>query len=58
MGRRQITNDGHEQDIHIGWRRLYCYAKRAGAASYTKRRTRRRERREGKSEVRKRVEEA
>jgi hypothetical protein len=58
MGRRQITNDGYEQDIHTGWRRLYCYAKRAGAASYTKRRTRRRERREGKTDVSKRVEEA
>lgn len=55
MGRRRITGDGYEQDIHTSWRRLYCYAKNAGAAAYTKRRTRRRERREDKLDTKKRI---
>lgn len=33
------------------WRRHYCYLKRAGVASAIKRRMRRRERRQGKTET-------
>lgn len=48
--RRIITGD--EQDVHTKWRRLYCWTQRAGATSKVKRRTRRRERREGKDAIR------
>ncbi len=47
---RKITN-GVEQDVFTGWRRLYCYTKRAGVCSRIKRNARRRERREGKRET-------
>lgn len=47
--RRIITAD--EQDVYTGWRRIYCWTQRAGATSEVKRRTRRRERREGKAEI-------
>lgn len=50
MKRRIITDA--EQDVHTHWRRYYCYLQRAGATSKIKRQTRRRERREGKAEVR------
>lgn len=44
---------GHdEQDVHTSWRRVYSWTKRSGATSKVKRRTRRRERREGKIELR------
>lgn len=47
MGRRRIiTSD--EQDVHTDWRRVYCWTQRTGATAKVKRRTRRRERREGK----------
>jgi hypothetical protein len=48
--RRIIT--GEEQDVHTRWRRLYCWASRAGATSRAKHRTNRRERREGRTEAR------
>lgn len=41
-----------EQDVHTGWRRLYVYTQRAGVTTKIKRMTRRRERREGKRELR------
>lgn len=50
MARRIIGWD--EQDVHTPWRKLYCWTQRAGATSKVKRRTRRRERREGDEEVR------
>ena len=48
--RRIVTGD--DQDVHTGWRRLYCYTQRAGVTSKMKRRTRRRERAELKRELR------
>lgn len=48
--RRIVTDD--EQDVHTGWRRVYSKYRRAGAASRVKKRTNRRERREGKAAVR------
>lgn len=51
MGRRpKPTAD--EQDVHTGWRKLYCWTQRAGATDRVKRRTRRRERRNAKREIR------
>lgn len=49
LRRRVVTPE--EQDVHTGWRRLYAYTARAGVTSAAKRRTRRRERREGKGEL-------
>jgi hypothetical protein len=48
--RRIITGD--EQDVHTPWRAFYCWTQRAGATKKVKRRTNRRERREGKAAVR------
>lgn len=47
--RKAITAD--EQDV-VGARRFYCYLQRAGVTSEIKRRMRRRERRNGRSETR------
>jgi hypothetical protein len=49
MKRRCINAD--EYDLLYG-RRHYCYLQRAGATSWIKRKMRRRERREGKQEIR------
>ena len=48
--RRIVTWD--EQDAYTSWRKLYCYLQRPGAVKAIKRRTHRRERREGKAEIR------
>lgn len=48
--RRRVVGYG-EQDVHTGWRKLYCYTQRAGVAAKIKRQTRRRERRERKREL-------
>jgi hypothetical protein len=53
--RRVITSE--EQDVHTRWRHFLCYLHRAGAKAAVKRRTNRRERREGKHEVRKQSDE-
>lgn len=55
MARRIVTGD--EQDVHTGWRRLYCYTQRAGVTRRVKTRTNRRERREGKAEAREQLDE-
>lgn len=56
-GRRSLTGD--EQDVHSKhWRRLMLWTQRTGATSKVKRRTRRRERREGIDETRSRLEES
>lgn len=52
MTRRIVTTE--EQDVHTGWRKVLCYTQRAGVTSAAKRRTNRRERREGKAEVQER----
>ena len=41
-----------EQDVVTGWRRVIASYQRAGKAAAIKRRIRRRERREGKSDLR------
>lgn len=51
MGHRKMKT-GDEQNVHTGWRRLYCYTQRAGVTSKVKRGTRRRERHEAKRELR------
>lgn len=48
---RRIVGRG-EQDVHTPWRKLYCYTQRAGVTAKIKRLTRRRERREGKAQLR------
>lgn len=48
--RRIITWD--EQDVYTAWRKLYCWTQRPGAVKKVKRLTHRRERREGKQEIR------
>ena len=50
MKRRMRSAD--EYDVHTRWRAVYVWTKRPGATDRVKRRTRRRERREGKAEVR------
>lgn len=51
MTRRRILSS-EELDVHTGWRRYLVYLQRAGATAKVKRRTRRRERREGVQETR------
>lgn len=41
-----------EQDAYTKWRSVLCYLQRAGVVKAIKRRTHKRERREGKSEAR------
>jgi hypothetical protein len=41
-----------EQDAYTAWRHLLCYMGRAGAVKKVKRRTHKRERREGQAEAR------
>jgi len=48
--RRAITGD--EVDVHGRWRRKFTVCGRAGYCKAVKRRTNRRERREGKTETR------
>lgn len=48
--RRKPTGD--EQDVHTAWRKLYVWTQRPGATAKVKRRTRRRERREAKDQIR------
>lgn len=50
LKRRIVTGD--EQDVYTAWRKLYCYTQRAGVVKAVKRRTHRRERQEGKVEIR------
>ena len=50
MSRRIVTWD--EQDAYTPRRKLYCYLQRPGAVRSIKRRTHRRERREGRAEIR------
>lgn len=47
---RRITN-GDETDAHGGWRHHLCCLSRAGVVAKTKRRTNKRERREGQAEA-------
>lgn len=49
MTRRIVT--GEEQDAYTRWRKLLCWTQRAGAVKAVKTRTHRRERREGKQEI-------
>lgn len=48
MTRRILTSE--ELDVHTGWRRYIAGLRRAGATAAVKRRTRRRERREGNAD--------
>jgi hypothetical protein len=43
-----------EQDVFTSWRHLLCYLTKPGAKAYTKRKARRRERREGKTDMQRR----
>lgn len=52
MGRRPVIGYD-EQDVYTGWRRLYCYTRKAGVVAYVKRKTHKRERREARQEIRK-----
>jgi hypothetical protein len=47
-----------EQDAYTGWRKVYCYLQRPGVVKSIKRATHRRERREGKAEIREQVRDA
>lgn len=50
---KRLIKTADEQDAYTRWRKLYIYLGRAGAVKKIKRRTHRRERREGKQEARK-----
>lgn len=52
MGRRPITGYD-EQDVYTGWRRLYCYTRKAGVVAYVKKKTHKRERREARAQIKK-----
>ena len=54
MTRRIVTWE--EQDAYTPWRRVLCYLSRPGAVKAVKRRTHRRERREGRKEIRDQLE--
>ena len=56
MPRRIVTWD--EQDAYTRWRKLYCYLQRPGVVKSIKRATHRRERREGRAEIREQVNDA
>ena len=56
MPRRIVTTE--EQDAYTAWRHLYCYLAKPGAVKQVKRRTHRRERREGRAEIREQVQDA
>ena len=57
MARRVVTGD--EQDAYSRWGRKYlCWLNRPGAVKSVKRRTHRRERREGRAEIREQVRDA
>lgn len=56
MTRRRIVST-EEQDIHTGWRRYLCYLRQKGVLRKAKRRTNKRERREGVQEIRKEAQE-
>lgn len=56
MSRRCITAEEH--DVHTGWRAVLCSYRRAGKAKAVKRRSNRRERREGHDDVAERVTQA
>lgn len=51
MGRRQMKN-GDEVDAYGRGRRFYCYLQRAGVVKKIKRTTHKRERAEGKRDIR------
>lgn len=50
MLRRRIVT-AEEHDVHTGWRKYLCYCIRPGVTKAVKRRTNRRERREGKLDI-------
>jgi hypothetical protein len=52
--RRVVTADEH--DVYTGWRKLLIWTSRPGATKKVKKRTHRRERREGKQEIREQLE--
>jgi hypothetical protein len=54
--KKRIIRGGDEQDAYTAWRKLYIYLGRAGAVKKVKKRTHRRERREGKQEIREQLE--
>jgi hypothetical protein len=53
--RRRAILTGDEQDVHTGWRHLLVCFQRAGKAKRVKQRTNKRERREGRDEIRRGV---
>lgn len=48
---KRIIKNADEQDAYTKWRKLYIYLSRAGAVKKIKKRTHKRERREGKRYV-------
>ena len=51
-GRRRGAFTGDEVDVHGRWRHIFTCTGRPGYTAAVKRRTNRRERREGKTEIR------
>ena len=49
---KRKASKADEQDVVTGWRRVMCYLRRAGATDAIKRRMRRRERHDGKANLR------
>jgi Zn/Cd-binding protein ZinT len=50
--RKRIAKSDEETDVYGSWRSIYCYLKRPGSTTQVKKRTHRRERREGKIALR------
>ena len=52
MTQKRVIKTADEQDAYTGWRRVLIYMSRPGVVKSIKRRTHKRERREGMQEIR------
>lgn len=52
MTQKRIIKTADEQDAYTGWRKVLIYMSRPGVVKNIKRRTHKRERREGAQEIR------
>lgn len=57
MTQKRIIKTADEQDAYTGWRKVLIYMGRPGVVKSIKRRTHKRERKEGKQEIRDQLQE-
>ena len=58
MIQKRIIKTADEQDAYTGWRKYFIYLNRPGAVKKVKKSTHRRERREGKKEIKDQLKDA